>query len=365
MLVSVTASVRVEEKPNQMEDSGEEVEGIEEIVEDSLSDDLSYEDEEEASEDGSQFEAIYFCHLIWDTFVQAPLTEAEIEELIAELLEVESKAAEAQEALEKESLEKVERDAVADEMATFREEWEASLNELETEGAHLLEQLDGAGIDLPSIYKWIESQAPNGCCTEAWKKRTHWVGSEITSDAVESIKDAEKHLQTLRPVRSKNGKILEEGASGYLGKRVAGNDSGKGSAENGEVDWSSFNKLFSHHPSTEGISFGSQQWASVYLASTPQQAAAMGIKFPGVDEVEEIDEVDDDASDPFIADAIANERELVLSEAQRKNYKKVREEDDVRVDRKRHLRLKQRMQKQRNRKAIWVSGDKIKPILIW
>jgi len=84
---------------------------------------------------------------------------------------------------------------------------------------------------------------------------------------------------------SKNGKILEEGASGYLGKRVAGNDCGKGSTENGEVDWSSFNKLFSHHPSTEGISFGSQEWASVYLASTPQQAAAMGIKFPGVDEV--------------------------------------------------------------------------------
>ncbi|KAJ8441166.1 hypothetical protein Cgig2_024895 [Carnegiea gigantea] len=347
-----------------MEDSGEEVEGIEEIVEDSLSDDLSYEDEEEASEDGSQFEAIYFCHLIWDTFVQAPLTEAEIEELIAELLEVESKAAEAQEALEKESLEKVERDEQLDGASTVLKR----------------EQLDGAGIDLPSIYKWIESQAPNGCCTEAWKKRTHWVGSEITSDAVESIKDAEKHLQTLRPVRSKNGKILEEGASGYLGKRVAGNDSGKGSAENGEVDWSSFNKLFSHHPSTEGISFGSQQWASVYLASTPQQAAAMGIKFPGVDEpsplppkeqVEEIDEVDDDASDPFIADAIANERELVLSEAQRKNYKKVREEDDVRVDRKRHLRLKQRMQKQRNRKnsnqdtewppIAWVGNEGCQP----
>jgi len=28
--------------------------------------------------------------------------------------------------------------AVADEMATFKEEWEASLDELETESAHLL-----------------------------------------------------------------------------------------------------------------------------------------------------------------------------------------------------------------------------------
>lgn len=31
--------------------------------------------------------------------------------------------------------------------------------------------------------------------------------------------------------------------------------------------------------------FGSKNWASVYLASTPQQAAEMGLEFPGVDEV--------------------------------------------------------------------------------
>ena len=40
-------------------------------------------------------------------------------------------------------------------------------------------------------------------------------------------------------------------------------------------------------------------------------------------QVEEIEEIDDDPSDPFVADAIANERELDLSEEQRKKYKKV------------------------------------------
>lgn len=55
--------------------------------------------------------------------------------------------------------------------------------------------------------------------------------------------------------------------------------------ENTGVEWSSFNKLFSDHASKEDSAFGSERWASVYLASTPQQAAAMGLKFPGVDEV--------------------------------------------------------------------------------
>lgn len=62
------------------------------------------------------------------------------------------------------------------------------------------EQLDGAGIELPSIYKWIESQVPNGCSTEAWKRRAHWVGSQVTGELAESLADAEKHLQTQRPV---------------------------------------------------------------------------------------------------------------------------------------------------------------------
>jgi len=63
------------------------------------------------------------------------------------------------------------------------------------------EQLDGAGIELPSLYKLIEKEAPNVCSTEAWKKRNHWVGSVATSEIAESIADAEKHLQVNRPVR--------------------------------------------------------------------------------------------------------------------------------------------------------------------
>ncbi|KAK2999110.1 hypothetical protein RJ639_024349 [Escallonia herrerae] len=231
--------------------------------------------------------------------VQEPLTEREIEELIAELLEVESKAAEAQEALEDESLAKVEVEvreelaqslsgddlekAVAAEMAALKEEWEAVLDDHETESAHLLEQLDGAGIELPNLYKWIESEAPNGCCTEAWKKRTHWVGSQVTSDLTESVADAEKYLQIHRPVRRRHGKVSEEGASGFLGKRFAADECRTAVIENSHVDWCSFEKMISS--SAESLSFGSEHWASVYKASTPQQAAELGLNFPGVDEV--------------------------------------------------------------------------------
>lgn len=77
------------------------------------------------------------------------------------------------------------------------------------------------------------------------------------------------------------GKLLEEGASGYLGKRLAPDVDDK--ETNHDVDWSSFNNLCSS--STDNTSFGSKKWASVYLASTPQQAAELGLNFPGVDEV--------------------------------------------------------------------------------
>lgn len=109
--------------------------------------------------------------------LEASLTEEEINELIAELLEVESKAAEAQESLEDESLAKVEVEvrqelaqslqeddlerAVADEMATFREEWEAVLDELEKESAQLnnlkvlvlnsLASISGLKVKLPTV----------------------------------------------------------------------------------------------------------------------------------------------------------------------------------------------------------------------
>ncbi|KAK8967489.1 hypothetical protein KSP40_PGU002720 [Platanthera guangdongensis] len=83
-----------------------------------------------------------------------PLTDLEIKELVAEFFEIESKAAEAQESLEKESLAQVENDvreelaqnlhgdalnfAISTEMQTFREEWEAVLDDLETKSALLL-----------------------------------------------------------------------------------------------------------------------------------------------------------------------------------------------------------------------------------
>ncbi|GMP68033.1 hypothetical protein CsSME_00027792 [Camellia sinensis var. sinensis] len=300
--------------------------------------------------------------------LEASLTEEEINELIAELLEVESKAAEAQESLEDESLAKVEVEvrqelaqslqeddlerAVADEMATFREEWEAVLDELEKESAQLLEQLEGAGVELPSLYKWIESQAPNGCSTEAWKRRTHWVGSQVTSDVTEFVSDAEKYLQTHRPVRRRHGKVLEEGAGGYLGNKLSVDERKEAIMENSDVDWCSFNKIVSGHTSEQSTSFGSKHWASVYLASTPQQAAELGLKFPGVDEVEEIDDIDGDSSDPFVADAIANEREA------EKNFRKVKEEDDANIDRKLQLRLKRRRHRNRHKQED-IQRDKL------
>lgn len=76
-----------------------------------------------------------------------------------------------------------------------------------------------------------------------------------------------------------HGKLLEEGASGFLKKRLAPEED-KETKRN--VDWSSFNKLCSSSTST---AFGSKNWASVYLASTPQQAKELGLNFPGVDEV--------------------------------------------------------------------------------
>ncbi|XP_057802086.1 protein CHROMATIN REMODELING 20-like isoform X2 [Salvia miltiorrhiza] len=338
-----------------MVDEGEVEKKDEEIVdvEEEFSDNSAENNNDEAEEELEE-----------ESHSEEPLTEEEIEDLIAELLEVESKAAEAQETLEEESLINVEADvrkelaqslsgdeldkAVSGEMAAFREQWEVELDELETESAHLLEQLDGAGIDLSSLYKWIEKQAPNGCCTVAWKNRTHWAGTHLSTDARESVTKAEEFLQVHRPVRRRHGKVLEEGASGFLGKKVEKSESSEAVNDTTTVDWDSFSKICSDKSSLEDITFGSKHWASVYLASTPQQAAELGLKFPGVDEVEEIDDVDGTSSDPFIADALANEGDLNLTDEQKKNFKKVKEEDDANADRKLRSKLKRR----RRRKQI-------------
>ena len=78
---------------------------------------------------------------------------------------------------------------------------------------------------------------------------------------------------------------MEEGASGFLQKKLSVDGTRETVTENSEVDWCSVNKFFSEGVPKDCGSFGSKHWASVYLASTPQQAAEMGLKFPGVNEV--------------------------------------------------------------------------------
>lgn len=84
---------------------------------------------------------------------------------------------------------------------------------------------------------------------------------------------------------SRHGRVLEEGASGFLQKKLTSDDRKEAVLQESEVDWGSLNKIFSNSLDENATSFGSKHWASVYFASTPQQAAQMGIKFPGVDEV--------------------------------------------------------------------------------
>jgi len=269
---------------------------------------------------------------------EVPLTEEEVEELVAEFLKVESKAAQAQESLEKESLDKVEievrlelserlqgdelESAVSTEMEQFQMQWENELDDLEIRSSILLEQLDAAGIELPRLYKSIESQVPNVCETEAWKSRTHWAGSQVPEEANRSIKNADEYLQSRRPVRRKHGRLLEEGASGFLTGKIPVEDDD--SVKCHEKSWSSFNELIKSKENAENT-FGSSNWASVYLASTPQEAAALGLQFPGVDEVEEISEVGG------VFDDIKGVDEVELSEEQRRKYRKVTEEDDAKI----------------------------------
>ncbi|KHN14716.1 Transcriptional regulator ATRX [Glycine soja] len=165
--------------------------------------------------------------------------------------------------------------------------------------------------------------------------------------AEERVSLSQRRIDThdISAFNQRHGKLLEEGASGFLQKRLC--DESQEPVKN-EGDWDLFNKIVSDGSGTDA-SFGSKHWASVYLASTPQQAALMGLKFPGVDEVEEIDDVDGNSTDPFIAAAIANERELDLSDEQRRQFKKVKEEDDAIVDRKLQIRLKHRRQKRKSK----------------
>ena len=82
----------------------------------------------------------------------------------------------------------------------------------------------------------------------------------------------------------RHGRLLEEGASGFLERTLSIKDKDN-LAVNSEKDWSKFDELIQSHGCSGSTSFGSKNWASVYLASTPQQAAELGLKLPGVDEV--------------------------------------------------------------------------------
>ncbi|GJN20779.1 hypothetical protein PR202_gb08197 [Eleusine coracana subsp. coracana] len=300
--------------------------------------------------------------------IEVPLTEEEVEELITEFLEVESKAAQAQESLEKESLEKIEAEvrlelserlqgdelesAVSSEMEQFKNQWENELDDLEIRNSTLLEELDAAGIELPRLYKSIEGQVPNVCETETWKSRTHWVGSQLPEEANQSIKEADEYLQSCRPVRRKHGRLLEEGASGFLaGKVPVGDDD---SIQCHEKSWTSFSELIKSKESAKNT-FGSTNWASVYLASTPQEAAALGLQFPGVDEVEEISEVDCAFADIKCID------EVELSEEQRRKYRKVREEDDAKIIKRMQCHMKRRRARGRHEDFGLASSSNEKP----
>ncbi|RVW30985.1 Protein chromatin remodeling 20 [Vitis vinifera] len=160
---------------------------------------------------------------------------------------------------------------------------------------HKKEQLDGAGIELPSLYKWIESQAPNGCCTEAWKQR---------------------------PVRRRHGKLLEEGASGYLANKLASDGNRELSQRMqkwiGALSTNVFLIMHLRIVLYSAVSTGllctckystasGSDGASIFLELMRWRRSMILMG---------------NSSDPFVADAIANERAVDLSEEQKKKFKK-------------------------------------------
>lgn len=83
------------------------------------------------------------------------------------------------------------------------------------------------------------------------------------------------------------GKLIEEGASGFLEKKVldavVSTDACQSKAERSD-GWESIDSLLGKEGGEGKFNgFGSRAWASVYLAATPEQAALLGL--PGADEV--------------------------------------------------------------------------------
>ncbi|XP_024539294.1 protein CHROMATIN REMODELING 20 isoform X1 [Selaginella moellendorffii] len=265
-------------------------------------------------------------------------SDEEVTRMIDWLVEIESESADAQEHLEDESVKKVEEEvrlelsetlsgqeldmAVSCEMADYVSIWKKTLLELEEESAKLQDRLEDAGVSLPDLFKAIEKQAAEGCMTDTWRNRAHWAGTQAPEDFAEVLHSAEKDLDALRPVIRRRGKLVEEGASGFLERKVNDVDTVKGS-----TGWEAFDSAF--QPKLSAVSlFESKKWAAVYSASTPEQAARLGLKFPGVDKVDDIADIDQHVG--MEAAALAEESEFGLTEHQKKTMKRVREEDDVR-----------------------------------
>lgn len=85
----------------------------------------------------------------------------------------------------------------------------------------------------------------------------------------------------------KHGRLLESGSSGYLAKNLSVKD-GDNLIENSEKDWQIFDEIIHSGRFSDSNSFGSNNWAAVYMASTPQQAANLGLHLPGVNEVQNL-----------------------------------------------------------------------------
>lgn len=82
----------------------------------------------------------------------------------------------------------------------------------------------------------------------------------------------------------KHGRVFEIGSSGYLAKNLSVEDSDN-FREYSEQDWHTFDEII-HSNQWSDINSLSNNWAAVYLASTPQQAANLGLNLPGVNEVQ-------------------------------------------------------------------------------
>ncbi|CAM6062693.1 unnamed protein product [Sphagnum tenellum] len=300
------------------------------------------EDEEENNEDSGS-DSPHFSGLEDDSSNEGTLTDEDVQQIVDELLQVESEAAEAQEALEDESLEATQQEvqqelaetlsgseleaAVEKEMSILKEQWQEKADELEDKSALLQEKLDDAGVSLPDLFKWIEKQAPEGCTTEAWKKRTHWAGLQATQEAFEVVSQAERQLTNQRPVRRHHGRLQDEGASGFLDRKVK-SALGPTAGPISDDGWSMVGFLDKEDEARPGHLMGTEKWAAVYLASTPEQAALMGLDLPGINTVEEIGDIEVENSKLF-TEALENERERGLTDRQKTSLKKVREEDDA------------------------------------